>query len=64
MRLTTLKGRPQAERIMERRERWFAGIDRLTDAEIEQVGERWHALANRYQKMVARILTRTAEEVN
>lgn len=64
MRLTTLRGQAVGERIMQRRQRYFADIDRLTDAEIERVSERWHTLANRYQKMVARFLTRNWGEVN
>jgi hypothetical protein len=54
----TLQGRPMGERFMERREQYFAGIETLTEEQIEQVSNRWHKIANRYQKWVAKITVR------
>jgi hypothetical protein len=61
MKIMTIKNRPMTERILERREQYFSGIEEMTDEQIERVSVKWHAIANRYQKMVATILIRRNE---
>jgi hypothetical protein len=63
MRLTT-QNKPVAERILERREQFFFGIENLTDLEIELLSNKWHAIANRYQTFIAKILLRGLERNN
>lgn len=50
-----------AEKIMAKREKYFEKIDGMTDDQIEALSIRWHALANRYQRMIAKILVRRYE---
>lgn len=57
MRIMTLKNRPMTERLLERREQFFGDIEKLTDEQIKCASVKWHLIANRYQKMVARIMT-------
>jgi len=65
MKTLTLKGQPMTERILERREQYFSGIDHMTDEQIERTSDRWHAIANRYQTWIAKAtLRRLAVENN
>jgi hypothetical protein len=64
MKLTTLKGQPVTERFAARRETYFAGIDDMTDAQIERLSIRWHRLGNRYQRLIARVVTRQQASAN
>jgi len=46
------------DRMLARREQYFTGIEQMTDEQIEMVSDRWHRIANRYQKWVAKITVR------
>ena len=50
-----------AEKILARREEFFSGIDEMADNEIEMLSIKWHEIANRYQRFVAKILVRRYE---
>jgi len=54
MKTLTLKGQPMTERILERREQYFSGIDQMTDEQIEHTSDRWHTIINRYQTWIAK----------
>lgn len=65
----TLQGRPVGERFMERRAEYFGELNQMTDeqienmtpeqtARLEETSRRWHKIANRYQKWVAKITVR------
>lgn len=61
MKTLTLKKIPITERLLERREQFFGNVDCLTDEQVKRLSSRWHAIANRYQKMVGRVLIRSLE---
>lgn len=57
----TLRGQTMTERILERREQYFCSIDTMTDEQVDRVSKKWHAVANRYMALVARITVRSMD---
>lgn len=51
-------------RVAQRREEWFEGLDNLSEEQIQQLSAKWHALINRYTVFIGKIKVREMNKEN